>query len=281
MEPTRIKIYTENSDFQSIEALRRNRIKRSRSREFFVEGVRPINQAIAGGWQINTLVFSREKRLSAWAEGIIDKSNARRLVELPLELLTKLSQKDESSELIALIGMPEDDLSRIPIRELSLIVVLDRPSSPGNIGAIIRSCDALQADGLVITGHSADLYDPETIRASTGSFFSLPVVRLPSHNKLFGWIERLKERLPGLQLIGTSETGQVKIQDFDFTSPTILLAGNEAHGLSVNYRNRCDALVAVPMYGSASSLNLAAAISIVLYEIDRQRSRADREARFV
>ncbi len=274
MKPTVVKIHTENNEFQYIETLRRNRIKRNQSGEFFVEGVRAITQALRNKWDINALIFSREKRLSDWAEGVIEQSGAKKHFELPIHLLEKISQKEETSELIALVAMPEDDLSRIPQRDHSLVVVLDRPSSPGNIGTILRSCDALRVDGLIITGHAADLYDPETIRATTGSFFCVPTVRLSSHRELAPWIEKQKQRSPKLQVVGTSAKAKVPIHEHDFTVPTVLLVGNETNGLSDNYKALCDAMVTIPMSGSASSLNVACAASILLYEVARQRSLA-------
>ncbi len=265
------KIFTRNSEFQYIETLRRNRVKRNQSREFFVEGVRAIDQALLHGWEISAFVYTREKRLSDWAEGILSGSRAKTHYELPAALMSEISLKEEPSELIALAVMPPDDLSRIPVSGCPLVVVLDRPILPGNIGSVIRSCDALRADGLVITGHSADLYDPETIRGTTGSFFSLPSIRLASHRELASWIAALKTRHPTLQVVGTSAKAAAPIDRFDFCRPVILVAGNETHGISENYRQLCDAMVTIPMSGSASSFNLAAATSIMLYEIDRQR----------
>ena len=266
-----VKIFTKNAEYQQIEALRRSRLKRRQAGEFFVEGVRPINQAVEHGWQINALLFSREARLSDWAEGMLAHAGAKRLVELPAALMQELSLKEDPSELIALVAMPADDLARIPQRQNSLVVLLDRPMLPGNVGSVLRSCDALRADGLLISGHAADLYDPETIRASTGSFFAVPAVRLGSPKELLPWIARQKARQGGLQIVGTSEDADHAIAAYDFTRPTLLLAGNETHGLSEAYRALCDDMVKIPMYGSASSLNLACATSIVLYEISRQR----------
>lgn len=272
MPPALIKIRSQNDEFQYIETLRRNRVKRNKAGEFFVEGVRAIDQAVSNGWEIGALVYTREKRLSDWAEGILEKARAKRHYELPAALLELLSQKEEPSELIALVTIPNDDLSRIPVRENPLLLVLDRPMLPGNIGTVIRSCDAFRADGLIITGHSADLYDPETIRATTGSFFTVPSARLPSHKELVPWIDTLKQRKPRLQVVGTSSKVSLPLYDFDFTRPTLLLAGNETHGLSEAYRQLCDAMVTIPIFGTTSSLNLANAVSIVLYEVSRQRA---------
>jgi tRNA G18 (ribose-2'-O)-methylase SpoU len=271
MEPRIVKIYTENNDFQYAETLRRNRVKRQRQREFFVEGVRPINAAIRYHWSIRAFLYSREKKLSDWAENILVHSRVATHFELPRSLLEKLSDKTDASELIALVSMPEDRLSRIPVRENMLIVIFDRPASPGNLGTIIRSCDALNVHGLVITGHSVDLYDPETIRASTGSLFALPVVRLPSNKELRPWFEVIKKKAGSLQIVGSDEKAETIVSAYDFQQPTILVVGNETWGISASSSELCDGVVKIPIAGAASSLNVACATSILLYEIDRQR----------
>ena len=271
MKPKVVRIYSENNDFQYIETLRRKREKRQKQKEFFIEGVRPINQAIKHHWTIDAFVYAREKGLSDWARNILTNSPAKTHYEVPPPLLEKLSNKAETSELIALVAMPEDNLSRIPIAEDMLVVIFDRPASPGNLGTIIRSCDALKATGMIITGHAVDLYDPETISATTGSFFALPVVRMPSHKELLPWFEMVTHKLSAVQIVGSSEKAEQEISAHDFTLPTILLVGNETWGLSASYQDLCDTTVTIPIYGSASSLNVACATSIILYEIDRQR----------
>ena len=271
MKPKLVKIYSENNHFQHVETLRRNREKRQKHSEFFVEGVRAINQALAYDWQINAFLYSAERRLSDWARDVLASSQARTHFELPLALLEKLSGKTDASELLAVVAMPEDDLARIPIFKQMLVVVFDRPASPGNLGTIIRSCDALSVDGLVITGHAADLYDPETISATTGSFFALPTVRLPSQRELEAWLATVRQTIGPLQVVGSSAKADVDIAAHDFTQPTVLVIGNETWGLSAGYKALCDQLVTIPITGSATSLNVASAASIMLYEIDRQR----------
>lgn len=282
-----IKIYSENNAFQYIETLRRNREKRHRNKEFFVEGVRSINLALKFGWQINAFIYSTERKLSNWAQEILKNSQAKIHYELPLNLLQKISDKEDTSELLALVQIPEDLLEKILPKKSQgnkenskknldnfLIVIFDRPSSPGNLGTIIRSCDALNAYGLIITGHSVDLYDPETIRASTGSLFSLPITRLPSQNELIPWLEKLKTDFPNFQIVGTDEKATISIYEHDFKKPTILLVGNETNGLSHAYQELCNTMVKIPISetGAASSLNVACATTTILYEINRQRN---------
>lgn len=269
--PEQIKIFTENNDFQYIETLRRNRTKRFRAREFFVEGVRAVNQAIQYHWQITALIYSRDRELSHWAEDVLAATPVQRHYSLPQHLMDRISQKEDTSEIIALVQMPEENLDRIPIQQNALIVVLDRPSSPGNLGTIIRSSDALGVHGIVMTGHAADLYDPETIRATTGSFFAVPVIPLTSYQDLIPWVNRLRNELPDLQLVGTSAKSSLPINEVNFRQPTMVFIGNETAGLSENNRSLCDRMVTIPMGGSASSMNVACATSIILYEISRQR----------
>ncbi len=275
MKPKITHIRSEDANFQYLETIQRNRAKRHQLKQFIFEGVRPVTQALQYGWDIRLLAYSREKRLSDWAEGILNSCPAPQHYELPIDLLHKISQKDEPSEILAVAAMAEDCLERIPEKDPLLVLVLDRPGNPGNLGTIIRTCDALGGSGIVVTGHAADLYDPETIRATTGSFFAVPVVRQPSHKELLPWFEALRQRHHGLQIVGTSAKAQKPIHALDLTGPVILLIGNENHGLSQAYRELCDAMVTIPMAGgSASSLNAASAASIMLYEVSRQRHQS-------
>jgi TrmH family RNA methyltransferase len=257
-------IRSANADFQLALALRDNRRQRARQGRFLVEGVRSIDAAVAGGWTMDSFWFARGRQLSRWARGLLEDGVARTNVELEPELMAELSAKDETSELVALVEIPPDDLDRIPRRPDALLVVLDRPASPGNLGSVIRSGDALGADGVVVVGHAADVYDPQTVRASQGSLFALPVVRAESP-------EELEPRLDGLRVVGTSARGDTAIDEVDLRVATALVLGNETKGLSWAWRERADTLVRIPQHGSASSLNLAAAAGILLYEADRQR----------
>jgi TrmH family RNA methyltransferase len=266
------KIFTEDNDFQRAEVLKRNSNKRHRYREFFVEGVRSINEALRNNWGIKAFYYTRERSLSRWAEDILKDSPAQFHYELSMQLMKKLSDKEETSELICIAAIPPDDLGRIKIEKDLLVVVFDRPSSKANLGVLIRSCDALKVQGVIMTGHAVDLYEPEIIRASVGSFFNVPVVRVPSHNELMAWVEKISKTLPGLQLVGTSAGADLGIQGCDFTPPTILLVGNESKGLSFKYKELCHHLVKIPhLSGSATSFNVACATSVFLYEINRQR----------
>ena len=258
-------ITTRNATFQQWQALLTNRTKRQRAGEFLVQGVRPISLAVERGWQVRAVLFADGRELSGWAGGVL--AGIDRRFALAPELMRELGGKDdESPELLAVVGLPDDDLSRIPIGRATLVVVFDRPTTPGNIGTLIRSADAFGAAGVVITGHAADPYDPKAVRASTGSLFAVPVVRVPSHREVVQWLFGT-----GVEILGTDEHGDVDIAKHDLTGPKVIVIGNETQGLSTGWRESCDRILRIPIGGAASSLNAAAAGTVVLYEAARQR----------
>lgn len=268
-----LTITTRNASFQQWQALLTNRTKRQRSGEFLVQGVRPITVALEQGWEIRALLHPDRQPLSRWCRDLLDRADARRVALAP-ELMRELSGKEEESpELLAVVAQPADDLARIPVGPVMLVVVFDRPKTPGNIGTLIRSADAFGASGVIITGHAADPYDPKAVRATTGSLFALPVVCVPSHRDVLDWVAAVRaDGLPRVQIIGTDEHGDVDVAEHDLTGPTLLLIGNETHGLSKGWQEASDRMVRIPIVGAASSLNAAAAGTVALYEAARQRA---------
>lgn len=260
-----------NALFQQWQALLTNRTKRTRSGEMLVQGVRPITQAIAHGVEIRALLSDGRPRPSRWAREVLESAPAP-VVELAEDLMAELGEREDGApELLALAAVPSDVLDRLDPREDGVIVVFDRPSSPGNVGSLARSVDALRGDALLITGHSADPWDPAAIRASTGSIFARPVLRVPSPRELLEWIDRRRAAGQPWRVVGLDEAGGHELAAEDLSGPTVLVVGNETTGMSATWREACDVIAEIPMGGSASSLNAAAAGSIALYEIQRQR----------
>lgn len=266
------RISTRNARFQVWQACLTNRTKRQRAGEFLVQGVRPISLAVDNGWPVRTVITQASRPLSRWAQELLQRLPAVERVAMAPELLAELGEKDETApELIAVLELPPDDLGRISVGPEFLGVVFDRPTGPGNIGSIIRSADAFGADGVIVTGHAADVYDPKAVRATTGSLFALPAVRVPSHREVLDWVG--PAAVP-IVVVGTDEHGSVDLFDFDFTQPALVLIGNETSGLSAAWKEAADQLVRIPITGSASSLNAANAATAVLYEVSRQRSHS-------
>src|SRR5262249_8088551 len=144
----------------------------------------------------------------------------------------------------------------------------DRPTDPGNIGAVVRSADAFGASGVIVTGHAADVYDPKAVRAGTGSLFAVPVVRTPGPGPVIEWA-----RAAHLPIVGTDETGGFLAGDYDLGAPVLIVIGNETRGMSAAWLAACDDVVRIPIGGAASSLNAASAATVLLYEAARQRGK--------
>jgi TrmH family RNA methyltransferase len=266
-----LRVSTRNSAFQVLESLRANRQKRRAAGTFLVEGVRPVTMAVEHGWAVEAFVYDAARPLSSWATGILAARPSATRYEMASELVAALSGKDEPSELIAVAGMREGTLAGVAHSHDLLVVVVDRPSSPGNLGTIVRSADALGAHAVVTTGHGADPYDPASVTASRGSLFAIPVVCAESSADVVEFVARARQALGSCRLLGADEHGPIDLAACDLTGPAVIVAGNETHGLSRAYREVCDSLVRIPMSGAASSLNIAVAASIVLYEASRQR----------
>jgi TrmH family RNA methyltransferase len=269
-----------NAAFQQWQALLVNRTKRHRAGVFLVQGVRPIDLAVEHGWTVRSLLFPLDQALSGWARGVLEGLPTAERVALAPDLLGELGEKsDGPPELVAVVELPADRFDRIEAAARSmagqlLVLVLDRPTSPGNLGSLVRSADAFGAAGLVVSGHAADPYDPKAVRASTGSVFALPVVRADGHRAVLDWVDSLRAVGSPVAVVGTDEHGAVELAQRDLTGPTVLVVGNETRGMSAGWREACDELVRIPMTGAASSLNAANAGTVALYEAVRQRGAA-------
>ena len=252
-----------DADFQVLDALRRNRRKRRQHGTFLIHGVRAIEAAVRFDWPIVGLITRSGGQHSRWTEEVLGAHPAADRYELAPALFDDLAERDDSAELIAIGTMPRRRLDEITAA--GVVVVVDRPASPGNLGSLVRSADALGAAGVVVVGHAADPYDPACVRASVGSLFALPVVELGSPPPLVEWLPTRSGRVLGLD---ESATNPIAAATGSPVAAVVL--GNEARGLSVAMRDLCDELVAIPMQGSATSLNLAVAGSIALYALSGQ-----------
>jgi TrmH family RNA methyltransferase len=266
-------VVTKNATYQKFEVLINNRNKRYKYQEFLVEGVRNINEAIKKGWHIKSLLYANERNLSDWAKGIIGSTSTDINYELSEPLLRELSGKNDTSEIMAIIGMRSDNLDTLTFSNNPVIALFDRPSNKGNLGTIIRSCDALGVECLIITGHAVDLYDPDVVVSSMGSFFNMPVIRVPENQKVLDFIIAMKRRYPTFQAIGTTAHKEHPLFDLDLSGPVLFMIGNETDGLCNAFKECCDILATIPMAEAsyATSFNVGCAATVMFYEASRQR----------
>lgn len=258
-----------NAHFQQWEALLHNRTKRTQTGTFIIQGVLPINVALSRGLGIEAILY-RDGPLSDWAQSIVDRAVGTESYRLSDALIKALGEKTEDvPELLLVAKMPTTTLLDMRVADLrsKFILVLDRPQNPGNVGAVVRSADALGVAMVIVTGHAADPYDPKSVRASRGSLFALPVIRVDSQADVLQWLD---QQQMDFTTVGLSEDGDTKLWDYNFQQPTLAVIGNETWGLSKQWKESCNNLITIPMSGSASSLNAASSAAIALYEYARQ-----------
>lgn len=250
-----------NDEFQLLEALLTNRRKRRQQGVFLVHGVRSIDAAIAAGWPLRALLL-RESASSRWATDLARSAPVAEVLTLPAVLHDRLSRKEEGAEVVALAEMQERDLGTLPRPDTEPVVVAEGIQGPGNLGTILRSAHALGAAAVVVTGHAADPYDPQTVRASTGALFTVPFASARSVGEV---LAAVPARSVGLHPDGQS------IDGVDLSAPLLLVAGTESTGLSATALESCDALASIPMTQPSASLNVGTAVAIALAEVGRRR----------
>ena len=270
------KVPSNNATFQKFQVLQTNRNKRYKYNQFIVEGVRNINEAIKNKWKIDSFIYPGNTNLSDWAKKILTDVPTKINYELTPALMQELSGKGDTSELMMIVEMREDTLDINSFSSNPLLALFDRASNHGNLGTIIRSCDACGVECLILTGHAVDLYDPEVVTASMGSFFNVHVVRMVENQQLLDFVAAMKKKYPDFAAVGTTAHREYPIYKEDLTKPLMFMIGNETEGLCIAFKECCDKLITIPMAETsyASSFNVGCAASIMFYEAVRQRIEA-------
>jgi len=258
-------INAENDEYQIIQSLKTNRVKRNKLHEIFIEGIECIKQAISSKIEITRIIVKEINTLSNWGKSIIEQYKDAKIIEMPEKLFNELSDKTDPSEMLITAKITPFTLEDIK-NENPFVILFDRPSDYGNLGSIIRSSNAFNADGLFIIGHGVDIYEPKVIRASLGSIFFTKIVMIESMEILEEYIKNQKIK-NNMEIIGTDSEGSISLEDKKIKRPVMVIIGNEAKGMSVKLKELCDKIVKIPIEGNVNSLNVSCAASIIMWEI--------------
>lgn len=243
-------------------------LKKHRDAEgtFVAEGLKLAIDALDAGWTLKTLVIGKVAKDNP----LVAKTAARALakgalvLEASEKVLTSISRRDNPQGVIGVFAQRWHELKDIRPTPDKVWVVLDRVRDPGNLGTIIRTADAAGASGVILVGDTTDPFALETVRATMGSIFAIPVYRAPEPV----FIE-FSRSFKGLT-VGTHLQGSVDYRTVDYSGfPLLLVMGNEQSGLTQELASACDRLIRIPQQGKADSLNLAIATGIALYETRR------------
>lgn len=260
-----------NPSVFSLREIRRlhSRKERQTTGRFLVEGIRPVRAALASPAHIEVVLYAPESLHQGYGQETIDIARARRV---PCQALTAVQfasiSTRENPRGIAAVGRQSwADLGDLD-NAAAPIVVLHEPQDPGNLGTILRTCDASGAAGVILTGKAVDPWHPTALRAAMGATFAVPLVRCEMR-AFVAWASAL-----AIPVIGTSDRAATDYATHAYADRFVLLMGSERQGLPAALEEIADTMVRIPMAGQADSLNLAIATSLVLYEARNQHLRS-------
>ncbi len=229
---------------------------------FLAEGLRVCTEALATGHVPRTLIFAADAEGHPLTAALVAATEARRgtVIRSTRDLLHRLTGKDNPGAVAAAYAIPDTGLARIDRGTAALWVVAENLKDPGNLGTMLRTCDATGAGGVILLDQSCDPFSLEAVRASMGGVFTRRIAQATGPDFL-AWLRAGPGELVGAALDGHT----VDYRAHRFAAPTFLFMGNEQSGLPPAYAAACDALVKLPMKGTADSLNVAVATAVLLY----------------
>ncbi|RAR75323.1 TrmH family RNA methyltransferase [Flavobacterium aciduliphilum] len=236
---------------------------RKQTQTFVIEGKREIALAIKGGYHLKTVLFVPE--LISEAELDFYSMNSEEQIVITKEVYHKLAYRESTEGILAIATMKSLDLNLLKLPDNPLIVVLESLEKPGNLGAILRSCDAARVDAVIIADSKTDLFNSNTIRSSVGCLFTNQMAVATSLEA----IQFLKSK--DISIFSATLQNSNSYHEVDYRVPTALVVGTEATGLTSIWREHATKNIIIPMQGVIDSMNVSVATAILIFEAKRQR----------
>ncbi|AIJ69088.1 TrmH family RNA methyltransferase [Brucella suis] len=257
-----------------VKDLRSLALKKFRDQQgvFLAEGLKLVIDALEQDWRIKTLVFAKSGKGNKTVEQVAARTFAKGglVLEVTEKVISAITRRDNPQMVAGVFEQQYHQLAGLKPKGNDVYVALDRVRDPGNLGTVIRIADAVGAKGVILIGDTTDPYSLETVRATMGSVFSVPLYRA-SEADFLNW----RKGFSGL-VVGTHLKGAVDYRTIPYANkPVILIMGNEQQGLPDSLAGACDKLARIPQAGRADSLNLAIATGVMLYEIRREALTLD------
>jgi TrmH family RNA methyltransferase len=248
-----------------------NRKERDETGLFLIEGYRELKRAADSGIAIQTLFICPKFFLGSNEEALIDqvKQSGAEIIACAPSVFQKLSYRDRPDGLVAIavqMRRPLRDLvAMLASKKEPFLIVAEAIEKPGNLGTILRSADAAGVDGVIVCDRCTDIYNPNVVRASVGTLFTVPVVEATSSETLL-WLQQRK-----IKVVAATPSAKEEFTVAELRGAVAIAVGTEQLGLTEVWMNTADIKVRIPMHGVADSLNVATATTLLLYEVVRQR----------
>ncbi len=255
----------QNIKIKEVVRLRERRVREKEDR-FIIEGYRELLRAVDAGFAIESLFFCPGFFLGTNENALIQRCRGQHF-SCSEKVFRKISYRDRPDGLLAVAPQRHrnlDDLS-MDSNKPPFYVAAEAIEKPGNLGTILRSSDAAGVDGLIVCDRCTDIYNPNVVRASVGTLFTVPVVEAGGGETL-NWLRR-----KGISILAATPHADQLYTEADLTKPLAIVVGTEQFGLSRLWMENADLQVRIPMLGVADSLNVATATTLLLYETVRQR----------
>lgn len=245
----------------------RDRRERDRHGLTLVDGVRETARALAGGAHLSEVFTAPDIESNAQAGEVVTALRKRNVPvhELGREAFSKLAYGDRHDGIVAVAEMPAHSLTDLVLPSDPFIAIIEGVEKPGNLGAILRSADGAGLSAVIVADPGTDLFNPNVIRASLGTIFSVPVA-VTSSGELLAWLQE-----QAIRIVAARVQAAVDYTSADYRGAVALALGSEARGLSDPWAELATASVRVPMLGVADSLNVSVTAAILFYEALRQR----------
>lgn len=243
----------------------KDRKERDETSLFLIEGYREIKRAADSGISFHSLYICPEFFLGENEDALLRQTRCE-IFELPEHLFEKISYRDRPDGLIAIAHQMKKTLSDLALQKTPpLFVVAESIEKPGNLGTILRSADAVGASGVIVCDRCTDIYNPNVVRASVGTLFTIPVVEAKSPETLT-WLKS-----HNIQVVAATPSASCEYTEAKLSGPLAIVVGTEQLGLTDLWMQSADIQVKIPMRGVADSLNVATATTLLLYEALRQQ----------
>lgn len=249
----------------------RDRSEREETDQFLIEGYRELLRAVDSGFPIATLFICNGLFLGSNEPFLIEKMlrQGTEIFNCSKSVFEKISYRDRPDGLVGLAmqrHLTLKDFDHLLIKKTApFLVVAEAIEKPGNLGTILRSSDAVGLDGLIVCDRCTDIHNPNVVRASVGTLFTVPVAETKGDETL-QWLKEKK-----IAIVAATPSAEKEFTDVDLSGPIAIAVGTEQLGLSKRWMEEADIQVRIPMCGVADSLNVAMATTLLLYEALRQR----------
>ena len=254
---------TQNPFIKSLVQLQEKAKARKQFATFLIEGMREIELAIKGKYELETILFLPELVTSQQITKLTN--NQIDLIEISKEVYQKLAYRDTTEGILAVAKTKSLQLSDLKLPENPLILVMEALEKPGNIGAILRTCDAAKIDAVIIANPKTDLYNPNIVRSSVGCLFTNQIATGTTEEIIDFLIQN------NINFFSATLQNSTSYHTQNYTTPTAIVVGTEATGLTQLWRQKATQNIIIPMQGEIDSMNVSVAAAILIFEAKRQR----------